>query len=67
MKGKTQDLNQDLTFSAHTINYVCQSIGLMFRVLGKFNFGGGFEMLTVADMSNIMEKVIMFFMNGPLL
>ena len=39
MKGKTHDLNHDLTFSAHTINCVCHSIRLMFRVLGIYNFG----------------------------
>ena len=33
MKGKTHDLNHDLTFSAHTINCVCNSIRSMFRVL----------------------------------
>ena len=38
MKGKTHDLNHELTFSAHTINCVCHSIRLMFRVLGIFNF-----------------------------
>ena len=31
---KAHDLNHDLTFSAHTINCVCHSIGLMSRVLG---------------------------------
>ena len=40
MKGKTRDLNHDLTFSAHTINCVCHSIRSMFRVLGIYNFGG---------------------------
>jgi hypothetical protein len=39
VKGKTHDLNHDLTFSAHTINYVCHSIRSMFRVLGIYNFG----------------------------
>ena len=39
MKGKTHDLNHDLTFSAHTINCVCHSIRSMFRVLGMYNFG----------------------------
>ena len=38
MKGKTHDLNNDFTFSAHTINCVCHSIRLMFRVLGIYNF-----------------------------
>ena len=38
MKGKTHDLNHDLTFSAHTINCVCHSIRSMFRVLGIYNF-----------------------------
>ena len=33
MNGKTRDLSHDLKFSAHTINYVCHSIRLMFRVL----------------------------------
>ena len=32
------DLINDLTFSAHTINYVCHSIRSMFRVLGVYNF-----------------------------
>jgi hypothetical protein len=32
VKGKTHDLNHDLTFSAHTINCVCHSIRSMFRV-----------------------------------
>ena len=39
MKGKTHDLNHDLTFSAHTINCVGHSIRSMFRVLGIYNFG----------------------------
>ena len=39
MKGKTHDLNHDLTFSIHTINCVCHSIRSMFRVLGIYNFG----------------------------
>ena len=38
MKGKTHDLDHDLTFSAHTINCVCHSIWSMFRVLGIYNF-----------------------------
>ena len=38
VKGKTYDLNHYLTFSAHTINCVCHSISLMFRVLGVYNF-----------------------------
>ena len=38
VKGKTHDLNHDLTFSAHTINCVCHSIRSMFRVLGTYNF-----------------------------
>ena len=38
MKGKTHDLNNDLTFSAHTINCVCHSIRSTFRVLGIYNF-----------------------------
>ena len=41
MKGKTHDLNNDLTFSANTINCVCHSIRSMFRVLGMYNFGSG--------------------------
>ena len=36
VKGKTHDLNHDLTFSAHTINCVCHSIRSMFRVLGIY-------------------------------
>ena len=32
-------LTSILTFSAHTINCVCHSIRLMFRVLGIYNFG----------------------------
>ena len=43
MKGKTHDLNHDLTFSAHTINCVCHSIRSMFRVLGIYNFGFSFN------------------------
>ena len=39
MKGKTHDLNHNLTFFAHTINLLCHSISLMFRVLGIYNFG----------------------------
>ena len=39
MKGKTHDLNHHLTFFAHTINLLCHSISLMFRVLGIYNFG----------------------------
>ena len=42
MKGKTHDLNHDLTFSAHTINCMCHSIRSMFRVLGIYNFGSRF-------------------------
>ena len=38
VKEITQDLNHDLTFSAHTINCVCHSIRSMFRVLGIYNF-----------------------------
>ena len=38
MKGKTHDLNHDLTFSAHIINCVCHSIRSMFGVLGIYNF-----------------------------
>ena len=38
---KSHDLNHDLTFSAHTINCVCQSIRSMFRVLWIYNFGEG--------------------------
>ena len=34
VKGKPHDL----TFSAHTIKCVCQSIRSMFRVLGIYNF-----------------------------
>ena len=41
LKGKTHDLNHDLTFSAHTINCVCHSIRSMFRVLGIHNFDPG--------------------------
>ena len=41
LKGKTHDLNHDLTFSAHTINCVCHSIRSMFGVLGIYNFGLG--------------------------
>ena len=40
VKGKTHDLNHDLTFSAHTIHCVCHSIRSMFRVLGMYNFVG---------------------------
>ena len=43
-KGKTHDLNHDLTFSAHTINCVCHSKMLMFRILGNiYNFGSEME------------------------
>ena len=38
MKGKTHDLNHDLTFYAHTIKCVCHNIRSMFRVLGIYNF-----------------------------
>ena len=38
MKGKTHDLNHDLTFYANIINCVCHSIRSMFRVLGMYNF-----------------------------
>ena len=40
------DLNHDLTFSAHTINCVCHSIRSMFRVLGMYNFGFLVDYLT---------------------
>ena len=43
MKGKTHDLNHDLTFSAHTINCVCHNIRSMFRVLDIYNFGERLE------------------------
>ena len=39
MKGKTHDLNHDLTFSAHTIDCMCHSIRSMFRVLVIYSFG----------------------------
>ena len=39
MKGKSHDLNHDLTFYAPTINCVCHSIRWIFRVLGIYNFG----------------------------
>ena len=45
MKGKTHDLNHDLTFSAHTINCVCHSIRSMFRVLGIYNFDATLKIL----------------------
>ena len=48
VKGKTHDLNHDLTFSAHTISCVCHSIRSMFRVLGICNLGGR---VTIADLS----------------
>ena len=38
VKGKTHDLNHDLTFSTHTINCVFHSIRSMFRVLGIYSF-----------------------------
>ena len=38
VKWITHDLNHDLTFYAHSINYVCHSIRSMFRVLGIYNF-----------------------------
>ena len=38
-EGKTHDINNALTFSAHTINCVCHSISSMFRILGVYNFG----------------------------
>ena len=38
MKGKTHDLNHDLTFSANTINCMCHCIRSMLRVLGVYNF-----------------------------
>ena len=41
MRGKTHDLNRDLTFSAHTINCVRQSTGSIFRVPGIYNFEEG--------------------------
>ena len=47
MKGKTHDLNHDLTFSAHTINCVCHSVRLMFRVLGIYDFGRWIKRLKV--------------------
>ena len=43
MKGKSHDLNHDLTFYAHTFNCVCYSIRSMFRVLGVYNFGYGYK------------------------
>ena len=44
VKGKNHDLKYDLTFSAHTINFVCHSIRSMFRVLGMYNFGLGLKL-----------------------
>jgi glycine cleavage system regulatory protein len=38
LKSETNDLNHDLTFSAHTIKCECHSIRSMFRVLGIYNF-----------------------------
>ena len=59
MKGKTHDLNYDLTFSAHTFNWVCHSIRSMFRVLGIYNFAaragndpvtdGAYDLWQIAD------------------
>ena len=37
-RKKPIDLNNDFTFSAHTINCVCHSMRSMFRVLGIYNF-----------------------------
>ena len=51
MKGKTHDLNHDLTFSAHTINCVCHSVRSMFRVLAMFNFGSGFSSAVSAEIN----------------
>ena len=55
MKGKTHDLNHDLTFSAHTINCVCHSIMSMFRVLGIYNFAGGLKI-------ELAKKVLPLFL-----
>ena len=56
MKGKTHDLNHDLTFSAHTINCVCHSITSMFRVLGLYNFGNGINSVQKAVNFTIPAK-----------
>ena len=48
MKGKTHDLNHDLTFSAHTFNCVCHSIRSMFRVLGINNFGSNMNKICLS-------------------
>ena len=55
---KTHELNHDLTFSAHTINCVCQSIKSMFRVLGVYNFGNGMNSIPVSKFqkANKMHK-----------
>ena len=49
MKGKTHDLNHDLTFSALTINCVCHSIRSMFRVLGIYKWPKVKKMLPEGD------------------
>ena len=47
MKGKTHDLNHDLTFYAHTFNCVCHSIRSMFRVLGIYNFASDMKIAKI--------------------
>ena len=61
MKGKTHDLNHDLTFSADTINCVCHSIRSMFRVVGIYNFAAGLNSknfdIKVAEWSLIWQHL----------
>ena len=62
MKGKTHDLNHDLTFFAHTINCVCHSIRSMFRVLGIYNFASRIKCVIaiVFILSFIYDIPVMF-------
>ena len=59
MKGKTHDLTHDLTFSVHTINYVCHSIRLMFIVLGISNFDRGLR--SSASLISFFQSICLCF------
>ena len=59
MKAITHDLNHDLTFSAHTINCVCHSIGSMFGVLGIYSFDPRTDNIYIFFLVVMMVKTIL--------
>ena len=57
MKGKTHDLNHDLTFYAHTFNCVCHSIRSMFRVLGIYIFGKRYNPTLLCAFNDFYDRI----------